>query len=86
MQCEELVQEGATAGKSPAAVVAQCPITFAMLAQDDVALEVSFELNTFRRAVRKLRTSVHIGKLGCFAMLGVQTCELSISGAWTVQV
>jgi hypothetical protein len=54
VQCEELVQEGATAGKSPAAVVAQCPITFAMLAQDDVALEVSSELTRGQKDSAKI--------------------------------
>lgn len=41
LQCQELVAEGAEMAETPAAVVAQCDITFAMLADPEAALNVS---------------------------------------------
>lgn len=41
LQCDQLVAEGAVAASTPAEVVQQCDITFAMLADPDAALKVS---------------------------------------------
>ncbi|KAJ7514121.1 hypothetical protein O6H91_23G028800 [Diphasiastrum complanatum] len=44
-KCEELVKEGAAHGRNPADIVKKCNITFAMLADPDVALSVVFDEN-----------------------------------------
>lgn len=41
LQCDQLVAEGAVAASTPAEVVQQCDITFAMLADPDAALKVN---------------------------------------------
>jgi 3-hydroxyisobutyrate dehydrogenase-like beta-hydroxyacid dehydrogenase len=40
LQCDALVAEGAVLASSPADMVQQCDITFAMLADPDAALKV----------------------------------------------
>ena len=41
LQCDELVEHGATAAESPAAVVKKCRYTFAMLSDPQAVLSVS---------------------------------------------
>jgi 3-hydroxyisobutyrate dehydrogenase-like beta-hydroxyacid dehydrogenase len=40
LQCDQLVAEGAIAAATPAEVVQQCDITFAMLADPEAAIKV----------------------------------------------
>lgn len=41
MQCDALRSEGAEVAKTPAAVIAKCDVTYAMLADPDAALAVA---------------------------------------------
>lgn len=46
MQCDELVQHGASVGETPAAVVKKCKYTIAMLSDPAAALSVNQPIQT----------------------------------------
>lgn len=60
LQCDELVEHGATVGETPAAVIKKCKYTIAMLSDPAAALSVSYALLSGVITISYVLTKVEI--------------------------